>query len=423
MVTVAELGQRALRRLGVAIVPPSARPAAGAAVGVADVANRALRRLGVIVVPTGEGPGALAITTVATLAERALRQLGINPYPALSQLGTDQVPWTMAMIGTAALQRLGVLNGDEGPSATDAALALQKVRTVHDLLVRLSIAGGWPADGIPSGAAEMYVIMVAQELAPAFGKPADMQLFAQAKDLLKLEAISGAYGQTLAEGHVRAVHDSLAAAGLVDFAADAIPQAYSDDYVELTAAHLAPAVGKTADVAGAAAATEARVRRAMLLKRASVIAAEKVEAFHQGLNAQGLVEWTSAAVPAAHAEDYAEAVAAILAPMFDKPVPPDAIAQAEIRIRRASILRRAPELATEKVQAVHARLDAIGMIRWSSLDIPDYAEEPYVLMAANLLAPLFERQASDADEIAAMRLITKATSLSSAGEPVRAEYF
>jgi hypothetical protein len=55
--TVAQLGARALRKLGVAIVANASRPAAGATVTAATVAARVLLELGVPV-PEGDRPAA-----------------------------------------------------------------------------------------------------------------------------------------------------------------------------------------------------------------------------------------------------------------------------------------------------------------------------------------------------------------------------
>lgn len=45
--------------------------------------------------------------------------------------------------------------------------------------------------------------------------------------------------------------------------------------------------------------------------------------------------------------------------------------------------------AEEKVRAAHALLKAEGLLRWTLADIPDYAEEPYVLLGAFLAADDF----------------------------------
>jgi hypothetical protein len=49
------------------------------------------------------------------------------------------------------------------------------------------------------------------------------------------------------------------------------------------------------------------------------------------------------------------------------------------------------ETAIEKLRTVHASLKKEGLTQWTINDIPDYAEEPYVLMAAFLAGPEYER--------------------------------
>lgn len=48
--------------------------------------------------------------------------------------------------------------------------------------------------------------------------------------------------------------------------------------------------------------------------------------------------------------------------------------------------------ALDKLDSVHGFLKAEGLVRWTKNDIPDYAKEPYILMAAYLCTDLFEMQ-------------------------------
>jgi hypothetical protein len=72
---------------------------------------------------------------------------------------------------------------------------------------------------------------------------------------------------------------------------------------------------------------------------------------------------------------------------------------------------------------VHANLVARGLARWTSLDIPDAASEPYTMLAANRLAPLFEKPASQSDEVMASRALAQIVALPTSGERTPAEYF
>lgn len=80
------------------------------------------------------------------------------------------------------------------------------------------------------------------------------------------------------------------------------------------------------------------------------------------------------------------------------------------------------ELVVNKLRAVHAYLREEGLLRWTMQDIPDYAEEPYVMMAAFLAQEDFGRTVLPANWSGGLSLIQSAVSLPSTG-PVRAEYF
>lgn len=80
------------------------------------------------------------------------------------------------------------------------------------------------------------------------------------------------------------------------------------------------------------------------------------------------------------------------------------------------------ELATQKVRSVHAFLKAEGLLRWTLSDIPDYAVEPYLLMAAYLGAPDFQVERDPAGWTTGLRMVQSAVNLPNAGR-TRAEYF
>lgn len=78
--------------------------------------------------------------------------------------------------------------------------------------------------------------------------------------------------------------------------------------------------------------------------------------------------------------------------------------------------------AEEKLRAVHADLRVNKLVRWTLQDIPDYAEEPYVMMAAFLASPEFSRIPQPALWQAGLAMIQEAVSLGNAGT-VHTEYF
>lgn len=312
---------------------------------VAELGGRVLRRLGVAAVPAGDRPSPGPVTTVAEVAQRALRLVGANPVPAGSRPHASSTPSGANDVARLALLRLEVIASDEAPSIVDMADAVGAAGSVHEGLNALGLVS-WTIDNIPASAVRHYALMAAQLLAPGYGKAADMALYAAAQEVLRLMALSGPLGQRLAEEKVASVHHALVAAGLVDWQPTAIPAAHAEDYAALAAARLAPTLGK---------------------------------AFDPG--------------------------------------------DAEARVRRASLLRLAPGLAEQKLMAVHAQLDAVGRARWGVNDIPDYVEEGYVVLAANLLAPEFGLPADAVAEARALRDLAAAASLQSSGARIVVEYF
>jgi hypothetical protein len=86
-------------------------------------------------------------------------------------------------------------------------------------------------------------------------------------------------------------------------------------------------------------------------------------------------------------------------------------------------LLNAPAVAEQAVMDVHANLDARGKTRWGAFDIPDYAEEPVVVLAANRCAPAFGLPVDPAADVRAMRDLAQVIALGAGPEPIRAEYF
>ena len=207
MTTPAVLGKRVLRRLGVEIVPVASRPALATVVSVTSIAARALQGLGVPVAAAGR-PSVATTVTVTTIAARALQALGLAVTaanrPALTTVVAMQsiadaalqavgvtVPaalqppkpgvTTAANVATQALVELGVIASDEAPSATDQALVVNKVGSVHASLVGQGLATWDATAGIPVGVIEEYIKLTALLSASSFGKTADPSLWAALK--------------------------------------------------------------------------------------------------------------------------------------------------------------------------------------------------------------------------------------------------
>jgi len=155
----------------------------------------------------------------------------------------------------------------------------------------------------------------------------------------------------------------------------------------------------------------------------AALALAKVSAMHDALVAQGNVSWSLAAVPQALSEEYTKLSALVMSSSFGKPGDPAMLGLLEGRVRKFSLVANAPALATEAVQSVHDDLTARGLARWSAQDVPDYAADPYVFLAANQLAPLFDKPANPRDDQVAARALAQYIALPTSGERVAAEYF
>jgi len=190
--------------------------------------------------------------TVSTIAERALRRLGVSVVPLDdSPVMTEMVP--VATIATAALQELGVIAADETPSASDQALALDKVASVHAALDAQGLVW-WPATVVPRAFVEEYTKLAAGQAASSFGKQADPQVMA----LLEARVRRGAMtisGHDVAVEAVMAVHSSLAARGLARWSSQDIPDAAAEPYELLAAYDLAPKFERPRDPADPVTAT------------------------------------------------------------------------------------------------------------------------------------------------------------------------
>jgi hypothetical protein len=197
--------------------------------------------------------------------------------------------------------------------------------------------------------------------------------------------------------------------------------------VAAVAASDRPAAGAT--VPAATIATRALIWLAVIAADETpaaadqALAADKVAAIHDALVSQGIASWALDAIPLAVSEEMVRLTAMHLAPAFGKATDPAQQDAIEARIRRVSLLLNAQDFAEQAVMDVHANLDARGKTRWSMWDIPDFAEAPYILMAANLLAPLFGLPADPAADARAMRDLAQVIALGAGPEPIRAEYF
>jgi hypothetical protein len=152
------------------------------------------------------------------------------------------------------------------------------------------------------------------------------------------------------------------------------------------------------------------------------LAMDKVVSVHAALDAQGVV-WWDGEVPRAFTEEYVKLTAGQMASSFGKASDPAALALLETRVRRGAMVLSADDNAAQAVMDVHNDLAMRGIARWSSQDIPDAVGNSYVVLAADALAPLFERKTDPKDAAMAMVALFRYVALPTSGERVVVEYF
>jgi hypothetical protein len=183
-------------------------------VGVAEIAERALRRLGVAVVPVANRPPLAVTIPVATIA-------------------------------TNALLWLAVIASDETPSATDQALAVSKVQAVHDSLVSQAFVS-WASGAIPQAMSEEYTMLTAMHLSTAFGKTADPAMLPALEGRVrKFQIVLDA--PAAAQNAVMDIHNDLSMRGLVRWSSWDIPDSAADAMEQLAANQIAPLFGQQGD--------------------------------------------------------------------------------------------------------------------------------------------------------------------------------
>jgi hypothetical protein len=209
--------------------------------------------------------------SVATIAERALRRLGVSVVPVADRpaLATT-IP--VEAIATNALIWLGVIAADEGPAPLDQQLAINKVLAVHDNLVSQAFVS-WPSDAIPQAVSEEYTLLTAMHLAPSFGKAADpAQLPVFEGRVRKFRVIQDA--PSAATNAVMDIHNDLSMRGLVRWSASDIPDSAADAYEQLAANQIAPLFGVQVDGKAAAMAERQLLRMIALPTSGEVMRAE-----------------------------------------------------------------------------------------------------------------------------------------------------
>jgi hypothetical protein len=153
------------------------------------------------------------------------------------------------------------------------------------------------------------------------------------------------------------------------------------------------------------------------------LAMSKLASVQAALSSQGVVNWPDDGIPAAVAEDYIRLTAIYLGSSFGKPTDPSRVGDLEQRIRRVAAILLAPQTAEDTVQSIHDMLVSTGIARWTVFDIPSAAELLYELLAANRMAPLFDKRVDPNAEMLAMQQLHKLIALPTTGATVQAVYF
>lgn len=311
--------------------------------------------------------------TIDTLGQRVLRRLGLSLVPG-AERDTLGAVVTLSEVARQALQVVGV---NQAPTTANVGSVAQ-----NDLALRvLRRLGVVASDELPT----------ADDLAVATDK-------------------------------VRDANQMASAMGVGSWTLDAIPE-YAAEQIELMAANLAAATyGRSGDPA--LNATLLAEMRAMALggTRGQQIAERKAaQAFAMVVSA-GVADWASDMTPGYMAPALVQLTANLLAPVYGKEAAsPDAILASMRRTLMAG--PRGLEFATEKVRDVHAHLTAQHKTRWLLVDLPREAEEPYVMMASALMAPIAGVNVNPNDWAMGERMITQINVVPYAGEPMRPDYF
>lgn len=182
--------------------------------------------------------------SIGTIAQKALRRLGVRIVPLDdSPVLLEMVPFDT--IATAALVELGVIASDETPIPTDQALMLDKVVSVHAALDAQGVVW-WQAGSVPRAFVEEYTKLTAAQGASSFGQPADPAIVAMLEARVRKGAMVLS-SDTKAREAVEDVHSDLVMRGIARWSIQDIPNPLADPYATLAADALAPLFGGDTD--------------------------------------------------------------------------------------------------------------------------------------------------------------------------------
>lgn len=344
--------------------------------------------------------------------------------------GTFEQPFDPAAYnGAMAGIRRFVLSGPNGQ-----AIALDKVTVVHEELEGLNLTT-WAFTAIPVYVAEAYASLATRALALIYEKDdARINILTAEADaamqMMKTFALSGSYGQAIAEAKILNVHEALNAQNLVAWPSTAIPQAAADSYIMAAASMLAPSVGKEIPASEYAAAFSGMRQIVLGGAYAVAIATTELTQIQDELEGSSTITWDIDHIPVSVADSYSTLLAMNLAPVWAKGEGDmRAVQAAKDQITVFTLLTASQAMAEQVLRGVHAEWRARGMTRWEIIDIPREMEEPYVMATACRLGPqysskLFPSSQFDPkwEQMAEMQ-VWRMVSLRPTGQRVVAEYF
>jgi hypothetical protein len=196
-------------------------------------------------------------TTIATIGERALRRLGVAVIPLADRPALNTTV-DNATLATLALVELGVIASDETPSTTDQALAVDKIASVHASLAAQALVW-WPVEAVPLAVKEEYTKLAALFMASSFGKQVDPQLVAMLETRVRrISVVLSA--PDIATDAAQGVHNDFVMRGKARWTSQDIPDAVADAYMWVTANAIAREFDKPANPADDKAAEIAIAR-------------------------------------------------------------------------------------------------------------------------------------------------------------------
>ena len=207
--------------------------------------------------------------SIGTIAQKALRRLGVRVVPLDdSPVFTDLVSFDLIAIG--ALIELGVIASDEVPIADDMTYMQDKVKSVHAALDGQGLVY-WPMSTVPRAFVEPYTKLAAAQAASSFGKAVDPQVVAMLEASIR-KGVMVFSSDDNAQQAVQAVHDDLVMRGIARWSSQDIPNPVGEAMAVMAAYRLAPLFEVEANPADATGAMVAIYRYVALSSSGEAVA-------------------------------------------------------------------------------------------------------------------------------------------------------